>query len=103
MAENNKETFPTNLQLLVALANLGFFGLMFTLMHYFELVGADPAYFDDGTIANVGLINSVLGLFGLQVQPTASPEITTAGYAICYGLALMASCVTIMIAGRKRV
>ncbi len=86
---------------LIALANLAFFGLMFKLMAYYELMGADKSYFDEGSINNIKYINMVTGLFGFTVDPMSQPEITTLSYAVCYGLALVVAGLSIFIACRK--
>jgi heme/copper-type cytochrome/quinol oxidase subunit 3 len=86
---------------LIALANLALFGLMFTLMAYYELMGADKAYFDEGSINNIKYLNMLTGLFGLHIDPMSQPQITTLGYAVCYGIALVAAGLSIFIACRK--
>lgn len=86
---------------LIAVANLALFGLMFTLMGYYELMGADKAYFDEGSVNNIKYINMVTGLFGFTVDPMSQPQITTLSYAVCYGIALAAAGLSIFIACRK--
>lgn len=89
------------IQLLIALANLGLFGLMFLAMGYYELIGADPAYFDEGTINNLKLINSVTNLVGIEIDPTKPHRVSTLGWAIALGIALLSSFFCIVIANRK--
>ncbi|MCH2226355.1 MAG: hypothetical protein MK033_01150 [Candidatus Caenarcaniphilales bacterium] len=104
MAESKKESqglISVELAILIALVNLAFFGGMFTLMHYFELLGADPAYFDEGTFNNLKMINTVLGTLGFEIDPVAQKKISTLGYSICLGLALVSSFFAIVIANRK--
>jgi hypothetical protein len=91
----------TNIALVVAVMNLGLFGLMFGLMGYFELIGSDPAYYDEGTIKTVGLINSVLGVVGLDMDPTSPHKVSTIFWAVALGIALVSTCFAIMIANRK--
>lgn len=98
---DNKNNNWENIALIIALANVGFFGLMFGAMGYFELVGADTSYFDDGSNNNLKMINSVLGIFGLSIDPFADPEVNTRGYSICFGLFMVSSFVAMTIAGRK--
>ncbi len=86
--------------ILIALANLGVFGTLFLAMGYFELIGSDAAYFDQGTYNNLKIINSVLSVFGFSINPEADLEVTTRGYAICYGLALISASFAITFALR---
>lgn len=88
-------------QLLIALANLALFGALFTAMWYFELIGADPAYFDEGTINNLKLINSITNPFGFVIDPTQPHKISTLMWAIALGFALVSSAVSIMISNRR--
>ena len=90
-----------NIALLIALANAAFFGLMFVLMHYFELVGADTSYFDQGTFNNLEIINKITGLIGVNIDPSADPTISTLGYGLCLGLALVSTFVAFVIAARQ--
>ena len=46
----------------VAVLNLGLFGIMFGLMGYFELIGADQSFFDEGTRNNLKIINIIITL-----------------------------------------
>ncbi len=87
--------------LLIALANLAVFGAMFTLMGYFELMGADKSYFDEGSLNNISIMNKVLGLFGLNIDPLSTQKISTLKYALCYGVALLSTGLSIFIATRK--
>lgn len=89
------------LAFLVALVNLGFFGLMFTLMNYFELMGADLSYFDNGSWNNIKIINFFTKLVGLDIDPSASPKISTLAYSACYGMFLLSSFVAITFALRQ--
>jgi hypothetical protein len=89
--------------LAIALFNLAFFGFMFFLMNYFELIGSDPAYFDEGTIQNLKYINMVSGLFGIDVDPTKSHKISTLLYSLCLGFALISTFFAIVISNKKPV
>ncbi|MDD9898706.1 MAG: hypothetical protein OXU45_06880 [Candidatus Melainabacteria bacterium] len=91
----------TPLQILIALANLGVFGLMFVLMHYFELMGADPAYFDAGTVQNIKYINMVTEPMGLTIDPASQAKVSTVWYAVCLGIAFMFTGISIMFANRR--
>lgn len=91
----------TTLQILIALANLGVFGLMFILMGYFELMGADPAYFDAGTLQNIKYINMVTEPFGLTIDPASQAKVSTVYYAACLGFAFAFSGISIMLANRR--
>ncbi|MDA1021708.1 MAG: hypothetical protein O2962_09220 [Cyanobacteria bacterium] len=91
----------TWLQIGVALANIAVFGLMFTLMGYFELMGADQAYFDAGTIQNIKYINMMTEPLGLTIDPASQAKVTTVWYAACLGIALAFSGLSIMIANRR--
>ncbi len=86
---------------LIALTNLAVFGAMFGAMGYFELMGADKSYFDAGSLNNIAIINNIIGLVGLHIDPMSHPQITTLKYAICYGIALVVSGFSIFIACRK--
>lgn len=86
---------------LIALANLAFFGLMFTLMNYFELMGADKSYFDDGSVNNINIINTILALLGQKLDPMSQEKISTLQYSLAYGVALIVSGLSIFIACRK--
>ncbi len=86
---------------LVALINIAVFGTMFLAMGYFELMGADPAYFDEGTVNNIAHINAVLGLLGVKVDPLAPHKVTTLMFSICLGIAFVTSYFSIVIANRK--
>lgn len=96
----------TLLQIGVALANIAVFGLMFTLMGYFELMGADSTYFDDGTWNNIEIITNVLkfmhldGIVPVPVEHTVT-KVSTVWYAACLGIALAFSGLSIMIANRR--
>ena len=87
--------------LAIALGNVALFGLMFFAMNYFELIGADPAYFDDGTIQNLKYINAVSGIFGIEIDPTQPHKISTLMYALCLGVALVSTAFAIMLANRR--
>ncbi len=89
------------IQILVALANIAIFGALFMVMNYFELMGADPAYFDEGTINNIRYINNVIGLLGLHVDPTVQHKVSTLHYAVAFGIAFAMSGLTIMVANRR--
>ncbi len=89
--------------ILVAVLNLAFFGLMFTLMGYFELVGADQSYFDQGTKNNLQLINSILGILGISIDADSPRKISTLGYSICLGFALCTTFIAIVIGNRRPV
>ncbi len=86
---------------LVALANLAVFGLMFTLMGYFELLGADKSYFDEGSLNNIQIINSLTQVFGFKIDPMQHIKISTLAYSVCYGVALLSTGLSIFIATRK--
>lgn len=86
--------------LLIATLNALFFGAMFVLMHYYELIGSDVAFFDDGSLNNLKIINSVLGALGINLDPSGSPEVTTKGYGICLGASLLLTWVAVTIANR---
>lgn len=85
----------------VALINLAFFGLMFFLMNYFELIGSDPAYFDDGTIQNLKYINMVSGIVGINIDPTEPHKVSTLLYSLCLGFALISTFFAIVIANKR--
>ncbi len=89
------------IQILFALANIAIFGALFMVMNYFELMGADPTYFDEGTINNIRYINNVIGLFGLHVDPTVQHKVSTLHYAVAFGIAFAMSGLTIMISNRR--
>lgn len=89
--------------ILVAVLNLGFFALMFALMGYFELIGADQSYFDQGTKNNLELINSVLGIFGITIDADSPRKISTLAYSICLGFALCSTFIAIVIGNRRPV
>jgi len=88
--------------LLIALANLGLFTAMFVAMGYYELIGADPSYFDEGTLNNIKIINSITDKFGLHIDPTKPHKISTLGFAFCLGFALVSSGFAITIANRQK-
>lgn len=88
-------------QALVALGAIAVFGLMFTLMGYFELMGSDPEYFDQGTFNNIKYINLVISNFGYQIDAAAIKKISTLKYAICLGVTFLVSGIAIMIANRR--
>jgi hypothetical protein len=88
-------------QLLIALANLGLFSLVFILMGYFELIGSDPAYYDQGTINNIKMINSVTGIFGLEINPEEPRRISTLMWSTLLGVALISSYFAIVIGNRR--
>lgn len=100
MTKNNDDKLFI-LQLLIALGSLGFFSLMFVAMHYYELIGSDNVYFDEGTIQNLKYINMLTSKFGLDIDPAKPHKITTLGYSICMGLALFVSGGAIMLANRR--
>ena len=89
MTKNDNQSII--LPVLVALANLALFGLMFMAMNYFELMGADPAYFDDGTVQNLKYINMISGLFGVDIDPGDQQKISTLLWGLCLGLALVST------------
>jgi len=91
------------IQIAVAVLNLALFALMFTLMGYFELIGADPSYFDEGTRNNLKIINSILGVLGINLDADAPRKITTLSYAVCLGFALCSTFFAIFIGNRKAV
>ncbi|MBT6843951.1 MAG: hypothetical protein HOA17_09215 [Candidatus Melainabacteria bacterium] len=96
----------TLLQIGVALANLGVFGLLFLLMNYFELMGADTAYFDDGSWNNVRILQFVLEKLHLRdIVPVpvegVVTKVSTLWYAACYGFAFAFAGLSIMIANRR--
>lgn len=103
MDNSNKKTLDIvfALQLLIALANLALFGLMFIGMGYFELIGSDPAYFDEGTLNNLRYINMATQPFGLTIDPTQPHKITTLAWAVCLGVALVSSFFCIVVANRR--
>lgn len=88
-------------QLLIALANLAVFALAFTLMGYYELIGSDPAYYDQGTWNNINLINSVTGLLGFEIDPTDTKKVSTLMWATLLGVSLISSFFAIVIGNRK--
>ncbi len=85
----------------IALFNLAFFGFMFMLMNYFELIGSDPSYYDDGTLQNLKYINSITALLGIEIDPTQPHKVSTLLYAACLGFALISSFFAIVIANKK--
>ncbi|MCE2928639.1 MAG: hypothetical protein LW817_03295 [Candidatus Caenarcaniphilales bacterium] len=87
--------------ILVALANLGVFSLLFGAMWYFELLGADPLYFDDGTINNLKLINSVITFFGFKIDPSQPHKISTLMWSAALGFAFVSSFFAIVVANRR--
>jgi hypothetical protein len=97
----NKKDDLMILPYLVALANLGLFGLLFGAMWFFELMGADPDYFDKGTLQNLQYINLVSSKFGFHIDPAQDPHVSTLGFSICLGLALVSSWFCIVMANRK--
>ena len=74
---------------------------MFMAMNYFELMGADPAYFDDGTVQNLKYINMVSGLFGVEINPGDQEKISTVFWGLCLGFALVSTFFSIVIANRR--
>ena len=74
---------------------------MFFLMNYFELIGADPEYFDSGTVQNLKYINMVSGLFGLDIDPTHPHKISTLLYSLCLGFALISTFFAIVICNKR--
>lgn len=85
----------------IALFNLAFFGFMFMLMNYFELMGSDPAYFDDGTISNLKIINTVTNFLGIEIDPAKQEKISTLMYSLCLGFALISTFFAIVIANKR--
>lgn len=88
-------------QLLIALANLGLFAAVFGLMGYFELIGSDPSYYDDGTLNNIKIINSITGLLGVKMDPAQPHRISTLMWATLLGVSLISSFFAIVISNRK--
>lgn len=98
----NKENIITfYVPLSIALFNLAFFGFMFFLMNYFELIGSDPAYFDDGTLQNLKYINMLSGLFGIEIDPSKPHKISTLMYSLCLGFALISTFFAIVISNKR--
>lgn len=91
----------SNLALLIALLNLLFFGAVFALMWYFELLGADSSFFDEGSLQNITLINQILSKIGFQIDPSSPREISTLMWSACLGLVFVSSCISILIANKK--
>lgn len=89
------------IQLLIALGNLALFGLIFGLMGYFELIGSDPAYYDQGTLNNIEMINSITGIFGFEINAAESHRVSTLMWAALLGVALISSFFSIVIGNRK--
>lgn len=89
------------LQVLIALGSVAVFGALFMLMGYFELMGADPEYFDQGTYNNINHINAVVSHFGFQIDPNQIKKISTLKYAIALGGAFLVSSIAIMISNRR--
>ena len=108
-AKKESDLFGFVIPLLIALGNIALFGLLFVIMHYFELVGADPTYFDDGTHTNMGYINAVVGFIGkilglnnLEVPtPNESTKVSTLMYGACLGVAFISSFFAIAFANRR--
>lgn len=90
-----------NLSLLVAVVNVLVFGLLFTLMNYYELLGADTSYFDEGSLNNIAIINKILSPLGLTIDPNKIGPVSTVKYALFFGIALLSSFVSITIANRQ--
>ena len=88
-------------QLLIALGNLGLFGLVFGLMGYFELIGSDPAYYDPGTLNNVAMINFVLGFIGVHFDAESFHKVSTLMWSALLGISLISSYFAIVISNRK--
>ena len=99
--DKKNELFSFYLPLAVALGNLALFGLMFFLMNYFELMGADPSYFDDGTVQNLKYINMVSSIFGVKIDPLDQEKVSTLFWGACLGVALISTFFSIVIANRK--
>lgn len=89
------------IQLLIALSNLVLFGLIFGLMGYFELIGSDPTYYDQGTLNNLKIINSITGIFGFEIDTTQPHRVSTLMWATLLGVALISSFFSIVIGNRK--
>ena len=85
----------------VALFNLAFFGFMFFLMNYFELIGSDPEYFDSGTIQNLKYINMITNFVGIKIDPTQPHKISTLLYSACLGFAMISTFFAIVVANKK--
>ncbi len=85
----------------VALLNIGLFGAMFLAMNYFEFIGADNHFFDDGSLNNIKILQSFLGSTGLDLDPTKPHRITTLMWALCLGISFIASFFAIVVANRK--
>lgn len=101
MTNNSNNKNILGIQIAIAVLNLALFAAMFSLMGYFELIGADSSYFDDGTRNNLKVINSILQFVGLTVDADAPRKISTLGYAICLGVALFSTFFAIVIGNRK--
>jgi hypothetical protein len=87
----------------VAVLNLGLFGIMFGLMGYFELIGADQSFFDEGTRNNLKIINSILQFTGITIDADTPRKVSTLGYSICLGVALTSTFFAIVIGNRRPV
>lgn len=101
MAGQAKQNGFEVIGILLALGNLAVFGALFVAMHYFELMGADPAFFDEGTKQNLEYINMITNNFGVTIDPSKQEKVSTLAYAACYGVALLATGFTFLVAGRK--
>jgi hypothetical protein len=87
--------------LFVALFNLAFFGFMFFLMNYFELIGTDTSYFDEGTLQNLKYINAISGLFGIEIDPSNQDRISTLLWGLCLGFSLISTFFAIVVANKR--
>jgi hypothetical protein len=90
-----------NLVLIVAIANVLVFGVLFTLMNYYELLGADTSYFDEGSLNNIAIINKVLTPLSLAIDPNKLGTVSTLKYALFFGLAMLSTFVSIVVANRR--
>lgn len=99
----NKSNLIENFKILVAACSVLFFMGAFILMGYYELMGADPEYFDSGTENNIKLINTFIKVFGVQINPESIHKISTLHYAVALGAALIVTFFAFIIAGKKPV
>lgn len=91
----------TNLSLFIALGNLFFFSAVFALMNYVELLGTDTSYFDEGSLNNLAIINRLLSILGLAIDPSRIGPISTLHYAVLLGIALLSTGFSILLANRR--
>lgn len=88
-------------RIFIASLNLIVFGVLFAYMHFYELLGADPEYFDEGTKATLNFINQITKNFGIYVDPFSNPKISTLGYSYILGWLLISSGLAYLIADRE--